>query len=278
MRLSAVFAFLGCACATPAKSWSTLPTAERYALFNRLAARLEAGETPRQLEDAVPHLEENLATAARVSAERWTDSTTFDELAKAEIASTRLLDQLGVRRTVTAGVTHVPAGVMHTYGYLFAQLQTAFGLKGKRWIESRVDERLGLAANAFSPFAPSGEFLSNVTAALDPLTQASSTPRLTEEIDWRTPDGSGVHGTVRTFLVPLRPLDGSTDVALLIYTLQLDGKQRLVTAFPVGETFAQQLRATPAAAGDAFMPRFNLYVDPSWQVTRAQCLGFAGGQ
>ena len=123
------------------------------------------GEQAARLEDELPGLRRNLNLAAGVSARNWTECTVFDELAKAEILPGKAMSGLGIRRAVTSGVAHAPAGLMHTYGYLFSQLQTAYGLKGKRWIESRLDERLGLPAGTFSPLAAEGEFAANLTSA-----------------------------------------------------------------------------------------------------------------
>src|SRR3569832_2946383 len=114
-----------------------------YDMYAKLDERLSAGATAQALEDELPGLAKNLQTAKEVSAKYWTDSTIFDELAKENILPDKILNGLGIRHESTGGVVHVPAGMMHTYGYLFSQLKTAYGLKGKRWIESRVDERLG---------------------------------------------------------------------------------------------------------------------------------------
>jgi hypothetical protein len=141
-----------------------------YETYAKLYERLRSGATAPALEDELPGLAANLKTASEVSAEYWTDSTTYDELAKEYILPDDVLDALGIRHEITGGVVHVPAGMMHTYGYLFSQLKTAYGLKGKRWIESRVDERLGLPAGTFGPVPPEGEFASNVTAAFLKLT------------------------------------------------------------------------------------------------------------
>jgi hypothetical protein len=261
-----------------------------YADYARLEARLAAGQTAGDLEDVLPGLKQNLADASLVSRSRWTDSTPYDELAHAPILDDRVLDALGIPHETAGAVEHVPAGLMHTYGYLFSQLKTAYGLKGKRWIESRVDERLGLPAGTFSPLPPQGEFLSNVTAALAQLTGISAAPpraarfavrakrlgAIEETVRWRRPDGSDVQGIVRTHLVALGPAPGlvTADTHLLIYELELDGERRLVTAFPVETGFADSVRNAKPAEDAAFKPRFNLYVDPAWVVASRRSAGF----
>lgn len=264
-----------------------------YETFASLYARLMNGETAARLEDAVPGLKRNLKTASRVSADYWTDCTPYDELAKEDILPVQVLEALGIRRTVDGGVAHVPAGVMHTYGYLFSQLKTAYGLKGKRWIESRLDERLGLPAGTFSPYTPRGEFASNVTSVL--LQLAGERPKLAraarlrptakilgrieQNVTWRALGGEEISALVVTRLVELRPLAGfeTSDVALLIYEVVRDGRRRLVTAFPVGRGFADDLTAAKPSEEASFRPRFNLFIDPSWTVVAQKNSGFLVG-
>lgn len=262
---------------------SAAPSYETYA---KLYDRLMNGATAAQLEDALPGLAGNLRTANEVSARYWTASTPYDELAKAYILPDRVMDALGIRREKTEGVVHVPAGLMHTYGYLFSQLKTAYGLKGKRWIESRLDERLGLPAGTFSPVAPRGEFTSNVTSVLLQLigakaqipTAAKLRPRakvagrIEQAVRWSGPGGESVF----TYLVELKPLPRfeTADTHLLIYET-FDGKEhRLVTAFPVDRKFAETIMKTPPSSSAAFAPRFNLYFPPSRTVLSQKNGGF----
>lgn len=261
-----------------------------YAAFARLHARLLGHETARGLEDTLPHLRRDLAVARKTSARWWTDCVIFDELAKAEILDETVMTGLGIRRDVTGGVAHAPAGVMHTYGYLFSQLRTAYGLKGKRWLESRLDERLGLPAGTFSPMPPDGEFLANVTAALLELigapakvaraarvhVAAKAAGRVEQKVTWKTPVGKSVAATVSTYLVPLAPLPGleTTDEFLLIYEVYSDGRHHLTTAFPIGRAFADKIMSAKPDQERAFQPRYNLFVDPSWTVASQENLGW----
>lgn len=261
-----------------------------YALFARLHARLMDKDTAKQLEVELPGLKRNLKIATNASSRYWTDCMIFDELAKADILPEKALKGLGIRREVTGGVAHAPAGVMHTYGYLFSQLQTAYGLKGKRWIESRIDERLGLPAGSFSPVATEGEFTSNLTSALlqvigdkSPVEHAQMhTPnaktlgRVEQRVTWRTSGGKTVKASVFTYLVRLTPLPDytTTDEYLLIYAVLRDGRMRFTTAFPVGQGFADGVMGTKPDNAPGFNPRFNLYVDPSWTVTAQENTGW----
>ena len=269
---------------------SAAPSAPSYETYAGLYARLMGGATAAQLEDVLPGLSANLKTAGEVSAKYWTDSTPYDELAKAFLLPDPALDALGIRHESTGGVVHVPAGIMHTYGYLFSQLKTAYGLKGKRWIESRIDERLGLPAGTFGPLAPQGEFASNVTVALLRLLgeraklphaaklKLSDKPAgfVEQKVEWKTPDGKTEKASVFTHLVALKPLPGfeTADAYLLIYSVVRGRERRLVTAFPVDEKFAGSIRKTASGKSASFVPRFNLYVDPAWTVVAQDNLGF----
>lgn len=261
-----------------------------YAAFARLHDRLLAGEPAAALEDALPGLRRNLNVAREISARYWTSCTVFDELAKAEILPEKAMRTLGIKRAVAGGVAHAPAGVMHTYGYLFSQLRTAYGLKGKRWLESRLDERLGLPAGAFSPLPPEGEFSANLTSVLYRLTgattkvaraarlepSAKALGRVEQRVTWRTPDGGTIAASVFTYLVPLAPLKDleTADSHLLIYAVRRDGRHQFTTAFPIDASFAGAIMGAKPDREPVFKPRFNLYVNPAWTVVAQENLGW----
>ncbi len=259
---------------------------ERYAFYKTLYARLEKGETRKKLEDSIPALDRNMRVALAISKTFWTRSTTYDELAKTEILPKEILTRLGIPFDVTSGVIHVPAGLMHTYGYLFSQLETRFGLKGKRWVEGRLDERMGLPPGTFSPFAASsragGEFLSNLTQELKRAVsgQNKTAPHfgyLAEKVTWKTVSGFPREADIRTHLVNLKLLAGmtTTDVKLLVYEVRFKGeKPKFVTAFPVSREFVDGIVSQKPGTAAEFRPRYNLYVDPSWKTVNYENLGF----
>lgn len=264
------------------------------AMLVRLHARLSAGEPAKRLEDELPRLGRNLNIAREISARYWTDCTIVDELAKADILPAPLMKALGIRLKSTAGVTHASAGIMHTYGYLFSRLPTAYGFKSKRWVESRLDERLGLPAGTFSPLPVEGEFTSNLTAVLlqlvgapakiaraAPLTPAAKAiGHVEQRVTWKTGRGTPMEATVFTHLVPLAPLPDhkSDETHLLIYSVRRGGHHRLTTAFPVARTFAETIRRTAPDSGPVFTPRFNLYIDPAWSVTSQENFGWRAAE
>jgi len=275
---------------TPLREYCAAPS---YEFFAGLHERLEKGATAAALEDKLPGLDARLRAAAGVSRRYWTDSTTFDELAKRPILAPSVMDALLIPRETTGGVEHASAGIMHTWGYLFAQIKTPFGLKGKRWLESRIDERLGLPAGAFGPLAARGEFTANVTAALlsligrpEPLPEAAgdvpsarALGRLEQDVTWRKPDGKKARMTASTHLFALPPLAGleTKDSVLLVHSVKVDGRRRLVTAFPIEEGFAASIMAAKASKAPEFKPRFNLFIDPAWVVLSQRSAGFKPG-
>ncbi|MFI5363758.1 MAG: hypothetical protein ACHQ49_17495 [Elusimicrobiota bacterium] len=256
-----------------------------YETYAELYGRLLRGSAA-DLEDVLPGLVWKLEVARAVSAKYWTDSTQFEGSVESHLLPDTVLDGLGIRHETTRGVVHVPAGIMHTYGYLFSQLRTRRGLKGKRWIEDRLDERLGLPAGTFGPLAKKGEFASNVTAAFLRLTgekpklsyaakfkiSAKARGCLEQRISWK----NGMKALVHTHLVPLKKLSRheGEEAFLLIYSLVQSGKRRLVTGFPVDDSYASTIMNAPAGKSSSFAPRYNLYVDPSWKVAAQESRGF----
>ncbi len=282
------------AASSPDSAASAPAASATYALYAKLYARLMRGQTAADLEDALPGLSAHMRLSAAISRRYWTDSNLLDAGAKADILPQQVMAELGIPRRVTDGVAHAPAGMMHTYGYLFSQLQTPYGLKGKRWIEAKIDERLGLPAGTFSPTPPAGEFASNVTAAVYRLIgvtgappsaaalEPSATPlgRLDEDVTWETPEGRRVSASVRTHLFEMRSVPGAAEDGepLLIYEVVRGGRHLIVTAFPAGGGTAGQVASSKPADDDAFKPLYNLYVDPRWRVVARHSSGFLPGR
>jgi hypothetical protein len=282
------------AAAAPVAHAATLEGPEAYAAYAALYARLMQGQTATQLQDVLPGLPQRLRIAAEVSRKCWTDSNLLDANAKADILPPGVMKGLGIPRRVTAGVAHAPAGMMHTYGYLFSQLQTPYGLKGRRWIEARIDERLGLPAGTFGPEPPAGEFTSNLTAVLYRLIGVSGAPsaaarleptatplgRLEDDVTWETPEGRKVSASVRTHLFDMRSVPGAAEdgAPLLIYEVFRGGRHLLVTAFPAAGGTADFIRSAKPADDAAFKPLYNLYVDPRWRVVARHSSGFLPGR
>ena len=76
----------------------------------------------------------------------WAASSNHDELAGGRIVHPRILRalerRLGVGSHPRGRVGH--AGVLHTYGYLFSNLRTPFGLKRRRWVHPGLERSMDL--------------------------------------------------------------------------------------------------------------------------------------
>ena len=73
----------------------------------------------------------------------WGTSANFDENARDTIVEPAILDEIGRRSGVAirdGEVCH--AGLLHTYGYLFSTLETPYGFKRERWLQSTIERGL----------------------------------------------------------------------------------------------------------------------------------------
>src|SRR5690606_30214475 len=110
----------------------------RYELFERASNALGDGVGINHLR-FWPKLEQKLEIAINVSRAYWGFSENYDELVKAVILPEKIVRAVKIPIIEGEQARVVSAGMMHSYGYLFSTLQTDFGLKSRRWLESRVD-------------------------------------------------------------------------------------------------------------------------------------------
>lgn len=257
------------------RDYLMLSVDEKYDLYSDIWLGLKRGKSIDFVESKIPKFRESLQSAFEVSQDRWSHSMIYDEKAGKPIVAPVILERFGIPVDYDGQMPYGEAGLLHTYGYLLSQIQTPYGKKGKRWIESRIDERLGLAPASFSPFAPQGEFLSNLTGALD-LLAARQKPLLdaTQTVYFVDKDTSKRHiARIYNRVYALPPLEGQVDLntRLMVYSIQIDGEtiQRYVTAFPVTADFEKNLKNELEELYSAeFRPRYNLYIPLSWKVLR----------
>jgi hypothetical protein len=223
----------------------------------------------------------------------WGASINFDELAKGVIVDPPILAALYGLSGVTPpqlgadmpdNIQH--AGLEHTYGYLFSVLKTAFGYKRSRWVSGEIDQGFSLPDGAISPAPKHGTLFRNVTYFTgriafrhDPRTAAMlekrrgqvepallsfkysdlKPTRVEEQVDL----GGGRVVTLRTDLIPFTAPSGGPDQQLLVYSY-LDSKEarpRLVTAFPVAQSFGDGLvKPETLGAGQPIITRYNAYI------------------
>jgi hypothetical protein len=255
---------------------------ERYRQLEEAAKLLERGRTARDLDAIFPGFSKRLNEGHDpLLLSLWGRSSIIDASSNLQILPDLVLDRLGIssRRNAT-GERHVHAGLMHSYGYLFSIIDTPYGRKGKRWIESRIDERLGIGAGRFAPVPQKGEFLANLTWTLLTVTNrweeqpfetrkrilalaandlTQTTPERASEVIVEKTAIGGEEVRVYTAFVPLKELAGhvTTDAFLLIYWTERGSALELITAFPVATDFRDRVVAAPRIPG-GFVPRYNL--------------------
>jgi hypothetical protein len=187
----------------------------------------------------------------------WGESFNFDSGAKKKIITDSTLNDLQELFNIKSDGHVVHAGVVHTYGYLFSNLETPYGYKRKRWIDPEVNNAFGLKGNSLSPSTKEGTLLSNVTffAGKIAFTEQKNLEKLyslknvSSELKYFDYSSLKVkilsefvelpkdlRIIIRTHFVRFQNPNGpNQNEYLLIYSTQdLDSKrERLVTVFPI---------------------------------------------
>jgi hypothetical protein len=248
--------------ACPDCTWSTIAEEAAAADAEEVLKR-RAPEVWRQLE----------RDAARPELHAlWGTSLNRDEDARATIVAPSILRALAARVGLRIDGDRVPAGITHTYGYLFSVLATPYGFKRARWLNGEIEAGLGLPRGLLGPAPPEGTLYANATwlfarlslegprarellAKLEP-----QVPRALRELDptklerVRLEERAVVDGrtiVLRTdcFRFPRARRGGKTH--LVVYSID----DRLITGFPVDASFVAAL--TPASPVRA---RYNGWV------------------
>jgi hypothetical protein len=169
---------------------------------------------------------------------------------------------------------HGHAGLTHTYGYLFSNLETPFGYKRARYTRNEIESGFGLPPGLFSGRPPLGTLFSNLTvfagkiafrdhepavklldeaigqigrtAPPELLSYPYGTLKVRRLVEWTRNEAFTLE--LRTDIVSFpRVNPSSRNTALLIYSIlyKKDGKDRarprLITVFPVDAGFANNL-------------------------------------
>ena len=170
------------------------------------------------------------------------------------------------------------AGVIHTYGYLFSDLETPYGYKRKRWIDSTLNYGFELEENSLSPETIGGALLSNVTYFCGMIVfkdkkDLGLLKNISNEIftfDYnklkrKTVTEKVSHFTLKTTFVSLiKKRQDETNDYLLIYSFQDErlGKEWLITAFPVNErTFEGVSQASTLGNNQKIQLRYNAIIE-----------------
>ena len=217
----------------------------------------------------------------------WGRSINFDELANQTIVDSAIIQLLSQISGKKLSRKWPHAGLQHTYGYLLSLIQTPYGMKRDRWIDTSLETAFGLNHSVLSPVPNEGTLLSNATwlagqiafrgneanqnwlrsyltgkcsSELDAISFCDLPQnRIVETVHGKN-DSSNKIWSLQTDLVPF-PTDST--ISLLVYSVreETSGKHSLMTLFPAGQETQQELLArTEVACRDDIRLRFNAYV------------------
>lgn len=158
------------------------------------------------------------------------------------------------------------AGLNHTYGYLFSNLQTPYGYKRARYVDAEIEKGFGLTPGLFSGAPKEGSLLSNFTffigsialgeapyakeLAIKELANFSyGKLKFTRLVELAKAEHSML--VMRTDIVPFThpSTDANSNTALLIYSIDEGQGPKLITSFPVQKKFGESL-FKPETLGD----------------------------
>ncbi len=240
------------------------------------------------LENKNPHLLSQIQNDSRDSLllNFWGESLNFDSGAQKKIINDQIISDLQAQFGIKNDNRVVHAGITHTYGYLFSVLETPYGFKRKRWIDSSLNYAFSLVGKSLSPEAKEGGLLSNITFFVGKLAfknkkdqdallllknvsrevlnfDYSKIPKLVLEEQIKGADSKNV--ILRTTLIHL-PIkqDREENDYLLIYSIfsSNSNKEKLVTAFPIKEeAFKKITSPMMLGASQPIVLRYNAYVN-----------------
>jgi hypothetical protein len=239
------------------------------------------------LENKNPHLLSQIQNDSRDSLllNFWGESLNFDSGAQKKIINDQIISDLQAQFGIKNDNRVVHAGITHTYGYLFSVLETPYGFKRKRWIDSTLNYAFSLVGESLSPETREGGLLSNITFFVGKLAfknkedqdallllknvssevlnfNYSKVTKLILEEQIKGADSQNL--ILRTTLIHL-PIkhDREENDYLLIYSIfsSNSNKEKLVTAFPIKEeAFKKITSPMMLGAGQPIMLRYNDYV------------------
>lgn len=157
----------------------------------------------------------------------WGSSTVVDENTGEPVLPRAVFRALHEAAGVDAFWPVGNAGLLHVYGYLFSLATTPYGLKRERWLDGALAGAYGLTqpfhAGALGERPPSGD-------APTPLERVTESARsLLRECTVRHEQ---VGATRADVAIGRRAASGPSALA---YALERNGRQHLVTTFPVAD-------------------------------------------
>ncbi len=238
------------------------------------------------LKDKNSHLYKQIQNDARDMSltSFWGKSLNFDSGAKNKIIADQILSDLQAVFSIHNDNYIVHAGITHTYGYLFSVLETPYGYKRKRWIDSSLNYAFSLSEQSLSPETKNGGLLSNITyfSGMIAFKEQEQKNRLknllnvsleiknfdysmlkVNHLEEVVSGDESTNVTLRTTLVllPKKMKDSENDY-LLIYSLY-DQKKRhevLITAFPIKADAYKKITDPRELGGNRpIVVRYNAY-------------------
>ncbi|MEQ9407148.1 MAG: hypothetical protein RIK87_05455 [Fuerstiella sp.] len=96
----------------------------------------------------------------------WGRCRNVDELAGATIVDPGILQLIADIAGRNMSTTSPHAGLQHTYGYLFSRIETPYGFKRERWLETEIENAFGLHPTTMGPAPQHGTLLANIHSAM----------------------------------------------------------------------------------------------------------------
>lgn len=215
----------------------------------------------------------------------WAESINFDSGAKKIIIEDNILNDLHNYFELRCDHRIVHAGVAHTYGYLFSNLETPYGYKRKRWIDPEVNDAFNLVGKSLSPDTKSGTLLSNLTYFAGKIAFKNKNSLLVLEqiknvsleiknfnysalqvktLEERIDNPTNIKKIIRTNFVkfPNKNLIGQNEYLLIysVYDLSHD-TENLITAFPINkESYFKTTDSLLMGENRPIMPKYNYHL------------------
>ena len=239
---------------------------------NRLLSTASNGRVSiREFRNVLPKLAQQIRQDANSPfLKLWGLSQNYDENAHAQITDRKLLTTIGrlAGHRIRDGKGY-HAGLMHTYGYMLSCLQTPYGFKHERWTSGAIERATGIGKKVF--WSDEGTLFQNVTYFLTRflkihVTEVTAGVAISLcDFDY---DGLGSntiteHLTVNRESVVIKtkliPMPNASSKQFLIYSIQSNEVERIVTCFLVTRQYASELLAQPTGRGQEVRLRFNAF-------------------
>ncbi|MEO1529182.1 MAG: hypothetical protein AAFX06_27495 [Planctomycetota bacterium] len=214
----------------------------------------------------------------------WGRSLNHDEFADQTIVPPVVIRIFSLITGKTLSETTPHAGLQHCYGYLFSNLETPYGYKRERWVETGLEEAFRLHPSTLNPAPVAGTLLANATF-FSGLVAFRGSPQLTERLrrSLRSKVSSelarmtfrGINHfrlkervqrswrrRLHSWTLQTDVIEAESGYAALIYSVRYSEKRHeLVTLFPIDQGTLQTIRER--GAGDSrpvIRTRYNAFV------------------